>query len=328
MHTVDVLIPTYNPKSQHLAEALAALQAQRYQQWHALIHDDCSTVDVAAMVEPYMHDARFSFMRSNTRRGIGGNWNACAKLSSSPIVAYLFQDDVWNDTYLENAVQILQKHPHVGFVSMAHEYRGEGGMTNLPLYESLQEFRRQKIEPGLHDGRKFLQFWVENELTPNIVGEPDFVVMRRSVMEKAGPFLEDMPQFLDTEYWLRLLTLTNWYNLRDKDYGVFRVHPSAASAQNDESGQGLFDRLRCFERVTTMVRGPNRRLVIDARNHAIGTMVEKFFGRVYAGKKTSTKGGKSLLLFCMKHPIVIGIALLRYVLQEVKMGLRGGESLR
>ncbi len=301
---VDVLIPTYNPRPEHLTEALKSLQAQTYTGWTALIHDDYSDTDVLAIIAPFLPDGRIRFVRSEKRLGIGGNWNACAMRTSSPFVAYLFQDDVWAPTYLEEAMKILETHITVGFVSMEHTYMIEGEMTTAPLYEAVREFRTTHVKSGQHNGKTLLQWWIEQGLTPNIIGEPSFVVMRRESMQKMGPFLTNMPQFLDVEYWTRLLLAYDWYFLRGH-YGNFRVHIKGASAVNQETGQGLFDRLRCFELLIGTLSRDDRKIAVAAQQKALMTMVTKFRHRVGTGKRVSAQGSGELKKFCLRHPLLI-----------------------
>lgn len=301
---VDVLIPTYNPRPEHLTEALRSLLAQSCPDWTALVHDDCSSVDVRAIVAPFLSDTRIRFVRSDVRLGIGGNWNACVKQTSAPFVAYLFQDDVWAPSYLAEAMNVLETNAAVGFVSLEHMYTIEGEMTTAPLYEAVRDFRDQHVKAGLHSGTALLTWWIERELTPNIVGEPSFVVIRREAMEKMGPFLNDMPQFLDVEYWTRLLLAYDWYFLRG-NFGAFRVHVKGASAVNQETGQGLFDRLRCFELLIATLSREDRPIAVLARGKALKAMVTKFRRRVGSGKKVSAQGSGELKKFCMRHPILI-----------------------
>ncbi len=305
MSAVSILIPTYNPRSDFLIAALQSLQAQSFSGWTALIHDDCSNKEVRSVVAPFLADPRFRFETSAKRMGIGGNWNACAEHSDSPIVAFLFQDDLWSPEYLQNAIQALECHPTAGFVTLDHRYEGNDDMTTMPLYEAVRNFKKKNIRSGLHEGKELLRFWINHELHPNIIGEPSFVVMRRPLMQQAGKFLTDMPQFLDTEYWLRLLTITDCVCLMDREYGVFRVHKDGASAMNQEAGEGLFDRLRCFDRLIGLLSGEDRRTAMNARNNAVRKMIAKFFSRVGSGKKTSPKGGGALVKFALQHPFVI-----------------------
>jgi glycosyltransferase involved in cell wall biosynthesis len=313
---VDVCIPTYEPKREHLSEALQSLLGQTLQEWQAVIRDDASAhADVRALAQPFLTDSRIRFVRGTERAGIGGNWNASVKQGNSPLVAFLFQDDLWAPRYLERAVEILRAHPSVGFVSLEHAYHFEGTMTNAPLYEGLREEKLREVPEGLHQGRTFLRWWIKRGLQPNVIGEPSFVVMRRSVMTAVGPFLNDMPQFLDVDYWTRLLTICDWYNCRE-ELGSFRVHPSAASARNEETGQGLFDRLRCFEYLIDTLHGADRRTAIDARNRAVESMVEKFFGRVKKGGRVSTKGSGVLRSFCLRHPILIATLIVKHFVKR------------
>ena len=312
MSRVDVLIPTYNPKAEHLSAALVSLLQQSFKDWSCLIHDDCSS-GAEEIVRSFLSDSRIRFERSAVRLGIGGNWNACVAKTSSPYVAFLFQDDLWYPEYLKKAIEILDANPSVGFVSMEHEYKVEGGPVSAPLYDSVKAFRHENVSAGLLSGRDFLKQWIGWGIHPNVIGEPSFVVIRRSAMEKAGKFLEDMPQFLDSEYWLRLLLISDWFNETSASCGAFRVHAAAASAQNQQSGTGLLDRLRCFERLVAKTQGDDRRVVITARNKALGGMVEKFFMRVQAGGNVAGSSKKELLKFCLVHPFLMCGAILRYL---------------
>lgn len=308
---VDVLVPTYNPQGEHLAAALRSLQAQTFSDWTALVHDDYSPgVDTGKIVAPFLTDARIRFVKSPVRLGIGGNWNACVRQTDKPFVAYLFQDDLWAPEYLTSALRTFENHSTVGFVSLEHEYRVEGEIGTAPLYQAVKEFRDAHVQEGFHRGTALLTWWIEKELTPNIIGEPSFVVIRREAMNKMGSFLSNMPQFLDVEYWTRLLLVYDWYFLKG-NFGAFRVHANGASAVNQEAGQGLFDRLRCFEILIRMLEPEDRKVAIEARKNALAKMVGKFWKRIGSGKRVSSQGGGELKRFCLRHPLLVFQAMVR-----------------
>ncbi|OGJ66406.1 hypothetical protein A3A67_02275 [Candidatus Peribacteria bacterium RIFCSPLOWO2_01_FULL_51_18] len=301
---VDVCIPVYKPKAEHLGQALNSLMNQSFARWHAWIRDDSPETGVENILMPFASGGRIGFKRNAKRLGIGGNWNACLQAGNAPYVAFLFQDDVWKNDYLASALGILEKHSNVGFVSMEHEYSYEGDIPTRPRYEELKDFCNREIASGHHLGRNFLRRWIGYELYPNLIGEPSFVVMRRAACSAAGIFLKDMPQFLDVEYWTRLLQVTDWYFLRG-NRGTFRVHADGTSALNHRSGQGLFDRLRCFENLTSSLNGQDRALTIQARNKALETMAAKFFKKFGSGSHFVAKGSGFLRLFCLKHPFLM-----------------------
>ncbi|MFA7681974.1 MAG: glycosyltransferase [Candidatus Peribacteraceae bacterium] len=308
---LDVLIPTYNPQPDHLREALTALKAQTFADWRCLIHDDASDVDVRKMVEPYLDDPRFTFERSERRLGIGRNWNTCFKKTSSPIVAYLFQDDVWDPMYLQRAVQILSKHPDVGFVSMNHTYNIETSLLGAEEYSILQQRKRDRLPAGRNEGRIFLNQWIEDSLWPNLIGEPDFVVIRRNVMDLAGPFNEEMNQVLDQEYWVRLLLHTNLYYC-DETSGFFRVHANAATARNRQEGRGLFERFKILDdHIKDLSTRTERKAAQKAQIKQFQLMAEKYRTKRDRGDTISYKGAGTIKKFCLRHPIVAAKTLLR-----------------
>ncbi len=317
MALINVYIPTYKPQPEHLRQALDSLCAQTFADWTALVHDDASGTNVRGIVEPYLKDGRILFMESGARRGIGGNWNACLKHGDAPFVQYLFQDDWWEPDYLQRTSDALKTDGDLAFAAANHVYVRESASTGeyaagQDTYDVLSRMRAD-FPAGKHIGKEYLMDWLSHELHPNLIGEPSFVLMRREHMEKAGVFLEDMPQCLDLEYWTRLLMIGNWYFCRE-NLGSFRVHSGGASAQNFESGAGMQDRLRCFQLIITALPAKDRQIAVAARNRALDTMVTKYFARAKSGKSMAVKGNGALKKFCLMHPLLMLRAVMRYLL--------------
>lgn len=315
MPKVSVLVPTYKPNPQHLTESLESLRGQSEQDWECIICDEPTGTETREMVMDYLVDERFKFFTNEECLGIGGNWNRCYSKSSGDVIACLFQDDLWEPDYLETALQILSEHQNVGFVSMAHKYQYDDELWTVPGYEQLKEIMKE-VKAGEHKGDELLRYWLGRNMHPNIIGEPPFVVLRRSVMEEVGPFNEKMPQFLDVEYWLRCLTVTDWY-YEDNMHGAFRVHGEAASAKNNASGEGLYDRLTCFEQLIKSLKGDLKKQAIKSRNRSVEDMIEKFFNRVENKKGVSSKGSSQVFSFVFKHPIICTIGTLKVLRKKL-----------
>ncbi len=296
-------MPTYEPNPDHLREAIECVLAQTELAWTLLIHDDASTVNVRAMIENHLKDSRITFIRSEHRLGIGGNWNACLQKASAPFVQFLFQDDLWDKEYLAVAMKALQEHPSAGFVSMHHDYKFEDALDTNPGYEALLAFKQEHLSEGMHDGRAFLRWWMDRGLHPNVIGEPSFVMLRKASTDAAGTFLEDMPQSLDVEYWTRMLQVCDWYYV-PHSYGRFRVHASAASNRNQQSGKGIFDRLRCMERVMNQMEGSDRAAAKLAISQQLSVMIGKFLNRTRTGKGIAMEGSGAAKGFALRHPLL------------------------
>ncbi|HVW66204.1 MAG TPA: glycosyltransferase [Candidatus Peribacteraceae bacterium] len=329
---IDILVPTYEPDPAFLKAAIESAIHQTETRWQMFIHDDASTVDVKAIVEPYLKDERITFERSDHRLGIGGNWNACLNMchpevlrrshegrhimvrgsadaehltmTPSPYIQFLFQDDLWKPHYLEKILHALEKNPTAGFVSADHDYDCTKMKDSAAFYASIAD-ERHGISGGLHGGHVFLQTWIESELHPNLIGEPSFVMLRRSTVEKVGRFREDMPQFLDVEYWIRCLMATDLYHVTE-NLGTFRVHGGGASAQNQMTGVGIYDRLRCFEMlISKLPKSALKTATIRARDRALTDMARKFLQRLGSKKSIPAKGTGGMTAFALKHPFLV-----------------------
>lgn len=261
------------------------------------------------MVAPFLADNRVRFVRSDTRLGIGGNWNACLRQATSDIILFLFQDDLWEPGVLTTVRKAFLEHPSAGLISLAHDYRFEGAVDHAPYERVIAAVR--DIPRGFHRGRDILRRWLGTGLKPNIIGEPSFVALRRSVVETTGPFAEDMPQFLDADMWTRCLLHGDWVFIAER-CGTFRVHGGGASAQNDASGSGVADRLRAFERlIARLPHGDLRREATHARNRALDDMAMRYLERRRSGKNTIGVRGGAVRTFALRHPFLLLRAFLR-----------------
>lgn len=310
--TVCVCIPTYEPDPAFLREAIESVLAQTDGSWTLFIHDDCSKSDVASIVKPYLADNRIRFARSPDRLGIGGNWNACVRQTTEDVVLFLFQDDAWAPSYIATAKNILQSNPTVGMVSMGHRYKYEGKPASTAAYEEVEE-ATHRVPPGLHSGKEFLREWLRMGLRPNVLGEPSFVALRRTTLQQAGIFAEDMPQFLDADMWCRCLAIADWWRV-EEEHGFFRVHAAAATARNEETGAGVYDRLRTFERLIAFLNDRDLRTATrNARDEALVIMAKKFLMRMRSGKGagSGSKGAGWVRGFALRHPMLVIVSIVR-----------------
>ncbi len=303
MPKVSVLIPTYEPNPAHLREAVESVLAQTEKDWTLFIHDDASQKDVRAMVEPYLADPRVRFERGEARSGIGGNWNACMRQVTAPVAQLMFQDDCWKPQYLESGLRVMDEYPSVVMVSLGHPYKVEGDTAMQPFYDEVTREKEKYLVPGIRSGAEFLTRWVRLGLHPCIPGEPCFVMMRTDAAKRAGPFLEDMRQMLDVEYWSRLLLQGDWYVLPG-DYGFFRVHANSTSMRNLREGVGLYDRLRCLEEVRPLLSPAARRELDAFLVGHLAKMIRKLLRRKSEGGAVSAKGGGSVVTFVRRHPLI------------------------
>lgn len=309
----DVCLPTHNPNPKLLKEAVDSVMAQTEQRWLLWVRDDGSAENVKAMIGHVLHDDRVRFIGSGRSTGIGASWNMCAGLGSAQYIALMFQDDVWDPQYLERAGEAFEEQPHVGLVALQHRYQIEGNVTTADEYRDLEVWKDANLQPGLQSGPNFLRSWIVKGLRPNIVGEPDFVVLPRAVHEDVGQFREDMPQSLDAEYWVRVLRKYDWYYVAERS-GFFRVHEEATTARNRKEGKGLFDRFRILQNlIDTLPPDSDRAMAKKAQIHQFEEMFQKYLQKRERGDRITYGGGGVLKKFALRHPFIVLRALLRQI---------------
>lgn len=212
---VSVVVPVYNG-APFLAEALASVLAQSYEPLEVVVVDDGSS-DSSARVA--MSFAGVRCLRQ-PNRGVAAARNAGVAASSGELVAFIDQDDRWTPAKLRRQVPYLQGHPGTGFC-LAHQ--------------------RFVLEPGARRPS-----WLRAELLDaDPVGYlPGTLVVRRTVLDRVGPFDETNPIASDTDWFLRA-----------KDAGIAmailpevllerRIHRDNQSAQTSSGTRQLLEAVR------------------------------------------------------------------------------------
>jgi hypothetical protein len=107
---VSVLVPTFE-QAHFIARALASLQAQTLDAWEAVVVDDGSRDATAAVVAPFLEDARIRYLALVANEGLGRALNVALDATTAPLVAYLPSDDVIYPRHLETLAAALAAAP-------------------------------------------------------------------------------------------------------------------------------------------------------------------------------------------------------------------------
>ena len=179
---VAIVVPCYNAKP-HILRALDSVRAQTYQNYSLYVIDDGSDDGTEAVLRGYA--GRDRCVRQ-AHSGAAAARNLGIRISTSPYIAFLDADDAWLPAKLERQVAFLERNPSVGLVCSACE-PGEGGASG-----------RAFPETAPIQGRLFARLVRECFIfTPT-------VLVRRSCVEQAGLFNEQLAVSEDFNLWLRI----------------------------------------------------------------------------------------------------------------------------
>jgi cellulose synthase/poly-beta-1,6-N-acetylglucosamine synthase-like glycosyltransferase len=210
---ISVCLPTYN-RAGYLAQALASVLAQTFQDYEVIVSDNCSqdhTGDVVRAVT----DPRVRYVRNETNIGLFGNMNQCLELARGEYVCILPDDDLYAPTLLERESAILDRHAQVGFVHAA-AYQIDSAGAGLSLVRSYPS------DCVLDGDQEFVGY-----LKGHNVWFPTAMV-RRSLYRQVGAF---DPSFLCSDFlmWLRLSLHGDVAYIAEPLAGI-RVHASTISS--------------------------------------------------------------------------------------------------
>ena len=134
---VSVVIPCYNG-SEFIGDAIGTVSSQSYENWEIIVIDDSSedgSVDVVGGFE----DDRIRLLSHSENKGIAATRNTGIEAASGEFVAFLDQDDLWDERKLEKSVRAASELDNPGLVQTglkktysneSSEVLTKGGLTD------------------------------------------------------------------------------------------------------------------------------------------------------------------------------------------------------
>ncbi len=205
MKKVSVIIPTYNRK-ELLIRAIKSVLAQTYKNYEIIVYDDGSTDGTEAVVGQF--NSAIVYIKGK-HRGVSHARNEALKSSKGEFVAFLDDDDWWNERYLETTVKRLKGNDVVGVFTNYYKVYENG--------KKIMGFVNGKV-PEIVD----LNWIVRGSFI-----DPSFTVLKKDTVIKAGLFDETLSTTEDWDLWLRVLKLGN-FSYIDKPlvFKSVRANPS------------------------------------------------------------------------------------------------------
>ena len=105
MASISAIIPAYNATTRYLDQAIGSALSQTHAPSEVIVVDDASSDDTAGLVARF---PRVRYVRRTENGGQAAARNDGAKLATGEFLAFLDQDDLWEPTFLEEALAVLQ----------------------------------------------------------------------------------------------------------------------------------------------------------------------------------------------------------------------------
>ncbi len=262
---VSVIMPCYND-GKYIYEAINSVKKQTYTNWELIIIDDGSDDSETKQIIDSISDERITVYHTNHLRPAGAR-NYGINHSSGKYILPLDSDDTIDDSYIEKAVSIMEKHSDVGVVYCYADLFGEKkGRWELPDYS------------------------IESMLVDNVV----FVtaLFLKSDWEAIGGFnTELLAGMEDYDFWLGILGLNKRiYQIKEVLFH-YRIKPVSRTTGFQSNVKSMKETYRQIYKRHEKLYMDNAELYMNLLRDALIEQIsarmkyEKYFAKVEKLKK-------------------------------------------
>lgn len=215
---ISIVLPTYNG-SRYLAEAVASVRAQTFQDWELIIVDDCSKDSTPELIAQLAaEDSRIRPFRNEKNLKLPGTLNAGFEKARGQLLTWTSDDNRYLPTALERMAEWLTTTPEVDLV-----------YADLLLID---------------DDGKFLRRHPRDEPEALAYCNPVAAcfLYRRQVHESLNGYDTSLFLVEDYDFWLRAACRFHFYHLQEDLY-EFRCHSTSLSATRQQDIKRLREQL-------------------------------------------------------------------------------------
>ncbi|MGB3240956.1 MAG: glycosyltransferase [Geitlerinemataceae cyanobacterium] len=252
---VSLCIPTYNGAN-YISDTIQSAISQSYPNIEIILSDDDSDDNTMLISQKLISKSSIKFsIFSHSTYGLVKNWNFCLTKAKGKYIKFLHQDDILEPECVEKLVEIAEKDEKVGLVfsprGILMSEGAEREFVCLDNYKNGQNLytgwkELEEIQPG----QKLLSQPDVLDSPINKIGEPTTVLIRKDVFNNIGDFDPELPQLVDVEMWLRILSQYK-VGFINRTLSHWRLHPQQQSCQNFKNPKTPFtlDLLKLYDKI-------------------------------------------------------------------------------
>ena len=226
MARVTVCIPARN-MAPYLDEAVGSILAQDMPDFALFVCDNASTDGTETLARKWT-DSRLKYVRFDLGVGQAANWNRCLAMCTTEYLVLLHADDALHPSFLASAVAALDGNPDAVLLHCEVERMDELGR---PL-SAQQRFTASGKTPSAEAARRLV--------LEGCFVNPAGVMLRRSAVQEAGTFSENIVWAVDWHMWLRLAKQGAFFFL-NRPLARYREHSSSGTTAVIASGRNARD---------------------------------------------------------------------------------------
>ena len=259
MPKVTVVVPVYCSSDEHegfLRETLQSIAAQTSRDFETVIVDDCSPVEIAALVESIDGLSGLRIIRNATNIGHARSRNAGIHEASGELIAFCDHDDLWLPDKLRRQIETFEANPDALMVFCDVEVFGPRA-------------NRLNIDQSIIPERPSFYWFVSHG---NFTITASAVMARKQAMIDIGLFDSRYSTCDDFDAWLRVLINGPVVHLAER-LARYRLHESNVN-------YGV-DRLNDNRLLTALIWRYWKTAPAGLRLRLLPRLARKLIGRLY-----------------------------------------------
>ncbi len=234
MKKTSIIIPVFN-QAHYLVQAIESCYQQTADNIEVLVVNDGSTDNTAQVVAPYLTRPNFKYVEQ-PNAGLPGARNRGFAESTGEYLCFLDSDDYYHPEKIRKQAELLEEDPELGFVYCDLVSVDDNGQ---PLLSQWSVRKRDREMSGNIFGSLMLGGYFP----------PHTVMIRRSVLEKVGPFDPELGGHADYDLWLRVSGAGHRAVYIDEKLAFYRYH----STNMSKDGMRMAEtRLATFRKIVVM----------------------------------------------------------------------------
>jgi hypothetical protein len=245
---VSVLVQTYN-QAPYLSASIDSLLSQTLQDLELIVVDDYSTDRTAEVLKQYQGSSRVALVHNELNLGQHASTNRLLPALRGDFILFASGDDVYYPTFLERAVRAIEPCSTAGLVHVnGHFIDAAGGVLGLISESTIYaaDVRAQLAHGYCLPGTEFFDWLLQG----NLVASHSACLVRRTSIQRAGPFDERLPHRADWDMWLRIAVKDDAAYLAEPLVAL-RRHERSASVNLQYSGESERDLVRLAAKLLT-----------------------------------------------------------------------------
>lgn len=244
---ISIIIASYN-YADLISKAIESVLAQTYKNWELIIVDDGSRDNSLDVIKRYSnkYDNVYLYTHpNNVNRGLKETIKLGLQKATGRYVAFCESDDYWENNYLEEKMNVLNKFPQVKFIFNEVKVFGDKKSIDMDKYFA----NRERILKRKHWPSNIVSYFA----SINLVTTFSCVFVEKDALLECN-FDTPINTFLDGWLWTQLCYKHKAYYV-DKKLTNWRQHSKSYSSSSSE----IFDEVKQKEFIDKILKTIGRK---------------------------------------------------------------------